>query len=113
MRHYLSHAKEFPPPEGLEPPKPAEIVSAKTGEYQILCTFLPDVTPRSMAIRGPDGVHFAYDLQACRLAYAWTAIFSEHYACLGRPRRSAGADQGPCVLAFSSRLSLGPDRFPE
>jgi mono/diheme cytochrome c family protein len=73
--HYLSHAKDFPPPEGLEPPKPAEIAVVSDGEYQTLRTFLPEVTPRSMAVRGPGGVSFAYDLQACRLAYAWSGDF--------------------------------------
>jgi hypothetical protein len=49
---------------------------ASGGEsYQTLRTFLPELSARSIAIRGPNGVHMAYDLQACRLAYAWTGEF--------------------------------------
>ncbi len=117
MWHYLSHAKEFPPPEGLEPPKPAEIVSAKTGEYQILRTFLPDVTPRSMAIRGPDGVHFAYDLQACRLAYAWTGDFLDTTPVWdgrgGQPARIKGPVFWHSPAGFPWDLTASPNSIPD
>jgi mono/diheme cytochrome c family protein len=115
--HYLSHAKDFPPPEGLEPPKPAEIASAKIGEYQILRTFLPDVTPRSMAIRGPDGVNFAYDLQACRLAYAWSGDFLDTTPVWdGRGGQSARI-KGPVFwhspAGFPWDLTASPNSIPD
>ncbi len=71
---YLANCKNLPPPDGLE--ERVAIDAAKGVErYQCLRTFLPDVTPRSMAIRFANGVHLAYDLQACRLAYAWSGEF--------------------------------------
>lgn len=72
--HYLSNSKKLPPPEGLEQPKAAD-VGATNDNYQCVRTFLPDVTPRSMGIRFKNGVHLAYDLQACRLAYGWSGDF--------------------------------------
>ena len=72
--HYLSHSARLPPPEGLEPQKTSKLPGA-SGAYQCVRTFLPEVTPRSMAIRYPNGVHLAYDLQECRLAYAWSGDF--------------------------------------
>jgi hypothetical protein len=45
------------------------------GRPLLVRTFLPGVTPRSMAIRFPNGVHLAYDAQACRLALAWSGEF--------------------------------------
>ncbi len=71
---YLSHAKQFPPPDGLEAPKTGDVL-AGGGEYQTLRTFMHDTTARSMAIRFADGVHLCYDMQACRLAYAWSGEF--------------------------------------
>ncbi len=72
--HYLMNSKSLPPPEGMEVARPTQVVTS-TEPYQTLRTFLPEVTPRSMAIRGASGVHMAYDLQTCRLAYAWSGDF--------------------------------------
>ena len=71
---YLSHAKQFPPPDGLEAPKNGDVLAA-SGEYQTLRTFMRDATARSMAIRFDNGVHLCFDMQACRLAYAWSGDF--------------------------------------
>ena len=115
--HYLSHAKDFPPPEGLEPPKPAEIANAKSGEYQTLRTFLPDVTPRSMAIRGPDGVNFAYDLQACRLAYAWSGDFLDTTPVWdgrgGQPARIKGPVFWHSPTGFPWDLTVSANSIPD
>ncbi len=71
---YLANCKNLPPPDGLEE-RVASDAANGVERYQCLRTFLPDVTPRSMAIRFANGVHLAYDLQACRLAYAWSGDF--------------------------------------
>ena len=36
---------------------------------------MPDLSARAMAIRFDNGVHLGYDLQACRLGYAWSGGF--------------------------------------
>jgi hypothetical protein len=57
----------------LQPPTTVEVTDE--GRPLLVRTFLPGVTPRSMAIRYPNGVHLAYDAQACRLAFAWSGEF--------------------------------------
>jgi hypothetical protein len=41
----------------------------------VVRTFLQGLTPRSLAIRFPNGVHLAYDAQRCQLAYLWRGEF--------------------------------------
>lgn len=72
--HYFLSAGRMPRPEGLETKGLAEVQFG--GEKPVLMrTFLPNVTPRAIAIRFPNAVHLAYDAQSCRVAYAWSGEF--------------------------------------
>ncbi len=70
---YLQRSRGLPPPEGLQARAIVEIPD--DGRPLVLRTFLPGVSPRSMAVRYPNGVHLVYDAQACRLAQAFSGEF--------------------------------------
>ncbi|HEY1065332.1 MAG TPA: hypothetical protein VGE52_04455, partial [Pirellulales bacterium] len=70
---YLLASKDMPAPEGMTPAAPT-VVEATT-EVQFVRSFLPNLAPRGIAIRYPNGVHLAFDAQACRLGYAWSGDF--------------------------------------
>lgn len=65
---YLQRSRSLPPPDGLQGPTIAAVLD--DDRPVVMRTFLPGVTPRSMGIRYPNGVHLIYDAQACRLASA-------------------------------------------
>lgn len=70
---YLTASRELPYPDGLVPVEKAYFAESK--RPLIVRNFLPDLTPRSIAIRFPSRQHLAFDAQACRLAYAWSGGF--------------------------------------
>ncbi|MBX7166308.1 MAG: hypothetical protein K1X74_08150 [Pirellulales bacterium] len=90
--HYLIACRNLPLPEGVRSASSEPLASDAVPE--LLRTFLPDLTPRSIAIRGHGGVHFAFDAQACRMAYAWTGDFLDAEPAWsgrgGRPARPLG-----------------------
>ncbi len=63
----------IPPPEGLEEQKLQTLAAAN--RPLAVRTFLPETTPRAIAVRFPNQVHLAFDAQTCRLAYAWNGEF--------------------------------------
>ncbi len=76
MWAYLSAGDELALPEGIESPSVATSAGPLAGGRPwVLRTFLPEVSPRSMAIRFGGDVHAAFDAQNCRLAYAWQGDF--------------------------------------
>jgi cbb3-type cytochrome oxidase cytochrome c subunit len=101
--HYLAASRDLPPPEGLHDLPPASI---DEGDRPLVFrTFLPGVTPRAAAIRFPNRVHLAYDLQACRLAYAWTGDFLDTNPVWGGRGGSRAGLKGP--VAWTA-----PEGFP-
>lgn len=72
--HYLSAGNELELPEGLEAASGGQQTIA-SAQPLVMRTFLPNVSPRSMAIQFPSQVHAAFDAQTCRLAYAWRGGF--------------------------------------
>jgi mono/diheme cytochrome c family protein len=70
---YLQRSRSLPPPEGLNTPSINDVLASD--RPVVFRTFLPGVTPRGIAIRNPNGVHLAFDAQACRLAYGWAGQF--------------------------------------
>lgn len=52
---------------------PEELATASMP--RVMRTFLPNLSPRAMAIRYPSGIHLTYDAQSCRLGYAWQGEF--------------------------------------
>jgi hypothetical protein len=91
MWHYLAQGDRLELPEGLEPAKIKETI--ETSRPLVLRTFLPDLSPRSLAIRFANGVHVAYDAQNCRAAYAWQGGFLDlGPVWTGRGGRPAGIE---------------------
>jgi hypothetical protein len=70
---YLQRSRGLPPPDGLQAPTIKDL--ADDDRPVLVRSFLPGVSPRSMAIRFPNGVHLIYDAQACRLASAFHGEF--------------------------------------
>lgn len=70
---YLLVCRSLPFPEGLKPPGKLQFPTSDS--VQVVRTFLPDLSARSMALRSPQGIHLAFDAQACRLSYGWTGEF--------------------------------------
>jgi len=76
MWAYLSAGDELALPEGIESPSVATSAGPMSaGRPWVLRTFLPEVSPRSMAIRFGGDVYAAFDAQNCRLAYVWQGDF--------------------------------------
>lgn len=103
MWQYLLVCRSLPYPDGLQPPQklrfpPADFV-------QVVRTFLPDTSARAIAIRNPNGIHLAYDAQACRLSYGWTGEFLDMRPVWdGRGGNKAGIE--------GSVFWTGPAGFP-
>ncbi|MGE5191176.1 MAG: DUF6797 domain-containing protein [Deltaproteobacteria bacterium] len=88
---YLLVCRNLPYPEGLRPPQKLRFPDSKG--VQVVRTFLPDTSARGIALRGPDGLHLAYDAQSCRLSYAWTGEFLDMRPVWeGRGGNKAGID---------------------
>jgi mono/diheme cytochrome c family protein len=91
--HYLSAGNELELPEGLETPGGGKPLIA-SGQPLVMRTFLPNVSPRALAIQFPNQVHVAFDAQTCRVAYAWRGDFLDMSPVWtgrgGRPAELAG-----------------------
>jgi mono/diheme cytochrome c family protein len=73
MWAYFSLGNNMPLPEGMEPPKGMTLTV--TNRPILLRTFMPESSPRSLALGYPGGVSATFDAQFCRLAYAWSGSF--------------------------------------
>lgn len=71
---YCAISSFVPLPEGMEKPRNGLVLEVKQQPI-ILRTFLPEVSPRSIAVGYPGAVAVAFDLETCRLAYAWSGPF--------------------------------------
>lgn len=70
---YLSLGSFMPPPEGLTAPAGLPVVVGD--EPVVLRTFLASAGSRGIAVGFPEGVHFAFDAETCRLVEAWRGAF--------------------------------------
>lgn len=75
MWAFLSVAAERPKLVESMPDASAPQELATASMPRVMRTFLPNLSPRSMAIRYPSGIHLTYDAQSCRLGYAWQGEF--------------------------------------
>jgi cbb3-type cytochrome oxidase cytochrome c subunit len=73
MWAYLSLGPGLPLPDGLGPPK--GLVVAVKDRPVVLRTFMPDASPRAMAVGYAGGVSAVFDGNTCRLCYAWSGNF--------------------------------------
>jgi mono/diheme cytochrome c family protein len=73
MWAYLSLGPGLPLPEGLGPPK--GLVVAVKDRPVMVRTFMPDASPRAVAVGYPGGVAAVFDANTCRLCYAWSGNF--------------------------------------
>jgi mono/diheme cytochrome c family protein len=112
---YLSLGKTLPLPEGLEPP-PGLVLSVKDRPI-LLRTFMPDASPRAMAIGFPGRISVAFDLTTCRLAYAWSGAFLDASPVWdgrgGNPARLLGPRfwTSPAGCAWAMHTSQEPPDF--
>jgi mono/diheme cytochrome c family protein len=73
MWAYLSLGPGLPLPEGLGPPK-GMVLTVKDRPV-LLRSFMPDASPRAVAVGYPGGVSTVFDAVTCRLCYAWSGNF--------------------------------------
>ncbi|HEV3443216.1 MAG TPA: hypothetical protein VG099_01170, partial [Gemmataceae bacterium] len=112
---YLSLGKTLPLPEGLEPP-PGLVLSVKNRPI-LLRTFMPDASPRALAVGFPGGISVAFDLTTCRLAYAWSGAFLDAAPVWdgrgGNPARLLGPRfwTSPAGCAWAMHTSHEPPDF--
>lgn len=100
---YLSGGDKLVPPEGVDEGRGRQGIAG--GEPLVMRTFLPGLSPRSLAIRLPSGLHLGYDAQACRLGFAWRGDFLDMGPVwTGRGGRPAGIE--------GSQVWTAPDGFP-
>jgi mono/diheme cytochrome c family protein len=109
---YLLVCRNLPYPEGLRPPQKLRFPDSPG--VQVVRTFLPSTSARGIALRGPDGLHLAYDAQSCRLSYAWTGEFLDMRPVWeGRGGNQAGIDgtifwTAPAGFPWDVTPSAGP-----
>lgn len=99
---YLSLGAAMPIPEGLDTPDSTyELIPS---DEPLLCAvFLENSSPRGMMVGFPEGVHYAFDVQHSRFAWAWRGRF---FNAKGTWRARAGALENPPV-SDARRMSLG------
>lgn len=91
MWQYLLVCRSLPFPDGLKPPQ--KLRFPESNITQVVRTFLPETSARGIAIRNPNGIHLAFDAQACRLSYGWTGEFLDMRPVWdGRGGNKAGID---------------------
>jgi mono/diheme cytochrome c family protein len=70
----LAAGRLMPPPPGLGGAA-ADFLLTVSDAPIVLRGFLPDSSPRSIAVGLPGGVSFCFDAETCRLRYAWFGEF--------------------------------------
>jgi cytochrome c551/c552 len=115
MWAYLALGSSLPLPEGLEPP--GGLVLTVTDRPVLVRTFMPDASPRAMAVGYPGGVSAMFDAGTCRLAYAWSGAFLD---AAGAWRDRGGSQARPLGPRFwtapagcpwAATASAGPPDF--
>ena len=78
IRAYLSLGRAAPLPEGLVVPIGAyEVIVGD--EPRLVGVFMEGVSPRTIVVGTPEGLHYAYDVQHARLAKVWRGRFFDAY----------------------------------
>jgi len=114
---FLMEGVRMMPPRGLNSP---EVAYELIPDDRPLCVgvFMKDVSPRTLAVGFPEWVHYAYDMQAARLASSWRGRF---FNTRGTWHGRAGALESPPSAdtltwpqgaALASLVDLG-DPWPE
>ncbi|HEX4121911.1 MAG TPA: cytochrome c [Verrucomicrobiae bacterium] len=70
----LSLGPKMPAPAGWHQDPRAYIIEVSNEPVALHC-FLPDSSPRSMAVGLPGRVSYCFDLNGCQMRYAWTGDF--------------------------------------
>ncbi|MDB6121136.1 MAG: Cytochrome c [Pedosphaera sp.] len=74
LTQVLWAGRNMPIPEGLSDEAQAYLLLVKD-EPILLRTFMPDSSPRSIAVGLPGNQSYCFDAQTCQLRYAWTGDF--------------------------------------
>ena len=114
---FLAEGVKMMPPRGLNSP---EVAYELIPDDRPLCVgvFMKDVSPRTLAVGFPEWVHYAYDMQAARLAASWRGRF---FNTRGTWQGRAGALETPPsadTLEWPEGAALAPleglgDSWPE
>jgi cytochrome c2 len=102
---YLSMGSSMPLPHGLVTPDSAYELLPET-EPILAGVFMRDVSPRTVAVGLPEGIHYAFDVENSRLAYVWRGRFLN---ARGTWQGRAGALERPAsedVLALPAGPAL-------
>jgi mono/diheme cytochrome c family protein len=121
----LSLGEAIPRPQGLADEARALL---KVGRApRVFRAFMPEAAMRTLAVGFPGGLSYAYDLEGCRLLYAWQGEFLDvtkvwvgrggeearplgrkiYVAPAGVPLRVGAADRAPVVRYRGYRLDRG------
>lgn len=87
---YLSDGGRASPPLGIGSKPPIELVVDR--EPIVYRNFLEFAGPRGIAVGHPEGVHFGFDAEQCRLAVVWHGAFLD---VSGHRRDRGGKVEGP------------------
>jgi cbb3-type cytochrome oxidase cytochrome c subunit len=91
IRAYLSLGSEMPLPEGLIIPDASYELDPT--DRALLCgVFMAGMSPKTLLVGSPDGLHYAFDLQGSRLGKAWRGRF---FNARGTWHARAGALENP------------------
>jgi mono/diheme cytochrome c family protein len=99
----LTAGKDMPTPAGFE--AAASFRLAVTDDPVVVRTFMPDASPRAIAVGLPGGTSYCWDADACRLRYAWRGDF------LNMAPAWAGRGGLPAVV-LGERFWTAADAFP-
>jgi hypothetical protein len=99
----LSAGKGMPMPAGFADPQ--SFLLAVRDEPLTVRTFMPDSSPRSIAVGLPGKQAYCFDAEECRLRYAWAGDFLDMSPVWG------GRGGQPAVL-LGERYYAAPDLFP-
>lgn len=75
MWGYLRDLKTQPLPDKIEQARGADFELTPTERPILLRTFMRDAGPHAIAVGFPQGIHFAWDAEAMRLATGWKGRF--------------------------------------
>lgn len=100
---YLSLGGSMPLPHGLVTPDSAYELTPEDDPL-LVGVFMEDVSPRTIAVGLPEGIHYAFDVENSRLALVWRGRF---FNARGTWRGRAGALESPASKDATS-LPAGP-----
>lgn len=101
---YFTLGEFMPPPEGL--PTQGGLTLRVKDRPMVLRAFLKSAGSRGIAIGYPQGVHFAFDAQSCRLVEAWKGDFLDASGAWAGRGGTVVSGQGPTAWMAPSGAAV-------